>query len=267
MNTYITIYHNLKSIVTDIFSSLSLSDRTRPKGRKPAIGNIEAVTLALLARRQNVATKKALYEIMEPSCSYNTFVRTLNRSLGQLAFVAGAIMRLFEKDAHPVKHTDSTDVPVCLVKNGKSHRTMRGFAQWSKTGKGWFFGLKLHLSSDLRGRVLALRLTPGNSDDRCIFRKMNDKLRGIFIADAGYISKDVERGFFIEHERMILTIPRANMRRIATAAHIALMRTRMRVEIHFRVLTCFFGLVTSLPRSVDGYLAHYLSAICAYLVA
>lgn len=47
---------------------------------------------------------------------------------------------------------------------------MRGLAAWSKTGKGFFFGLKLHLSADLRGRVLALRLTPGNSDDRAIFK-------------------------------------------------------------------------------------------------
>lgn len=267
MNTYITIYQNLKSIVTDIFSSLTLSNRTHPKGRKPTIGNIEAVALAFMARRQNIATKKALYEIMEPLCSYNTFVRTLNRVIGELAYIAGAIMQALGEGTHPVKHTDSTDIPVCLVKNGKVHRTMRGIAQWSKTGKGWFFGLKLHLSSDLRGRVLALRLTPGNSDDRGIFRKMNEKLRGIFVADAGYISKELERDFFIEGERMMFAIPRANMRKLATAAHIALMKTRMRVEIHFRRLKCFFGLVTSLPRSIDGYLAHYLGAICAYLVA
>lgn len=262
----LTIFNNLISIVSDIFSSLSLKDRTHPKGRKPVIGNIEAVALALFARRQNVVTKKALFEIMEPFCSYNTFVRTLNRCLGELAYIIGAIMQTLQKDAHPVKHTDSTDLPVCLVKNGKSHRTTRGIAQWSKTGKGWFFGLKLHLSSDLRGRVLALRLTPGNSDDRAIFRKMNEKLKGVFVADAGYISQELERDFFIENERMLIAIPRANMRKLATQAHIALMRTRMRVEIHFRVLKCFFGLVTSLPRSIDGYLAHYLSAVSAYLI-
>lgn len=267
MNQSITVFQSIKTIVADAFSSLKLADRTHPKGRKPSIGNIEGVALAILARTQNVATKKALFEIMEPSCSYNTFVRTQNRVIGELAYIAGAIMQALRKETHPVKHTDATDIPVCLVKNGKSHRTMRGLAAWSKTGKGWFFGLKLHLSSDLAGRVLALRLTPGNSDDRAVFRKMNEKLRGLFVADAGYISKELERDFFRENERMVFAMPRANMRTLATFAHIALMRTRMRVEIHFRVLKCFLGLVTSLPRSVDGYLAHYLAAVCAYLIA
>lgn len=267
MNQSITIFQTIKTIVANAFSSLKLKIRTHSKGRKPAIDNVEAVALDLMARRQNIATKKGLYEIVEPSCSYNTFVRTMNRCLGELAYIAGAVMQRLQKDAHALKHTDATDIPVCLTKNGNSHRTMRGLAAWSKNSKGFFFGLKLHLSSDLGGRVLALRLTPANSDDRAIFRQMNDKLRGLFVADAGYISADLERCFFIENERMMFAIPRANMRKIATNAHIALMRTRMKVEVHFRVLKCCFGLITSFPRTIDGYLAHYLATICAYLIA
>jgi hypothetical protein len=119
----------------------------------------------------------------------------------------------------------------------------------------------------VRGKVLALRLTPGNSDDRAIFRKMNEKLRGLFIADAGYVSKELERDFCIEHERLLLTASRANMKRLATPFQIAFLNLRMRVEIHFRVLKVCYGLVTSLPRSIDGYLTHYLAAIAAYLIA
>ena len=139
-------------------------------------------------------------------------------------------------------------------------------AAWSKTGKGSFFGLKLHLSADLEGGVLALKFTPGNSDDRAVFKKMNAKLKGIFIADAGYVSKELERDFFIEHERMLITATRKNMKKVTTPIHIALLNLRMRVEIHFRILKLCHGLITSFPRSIDGYLTHYLSSICAYLV-
>lgn len=91
-------------------------------------------------------------------------------------------------------------------------------------------------------------------------------MKGLFIADAGYVSKDLEHDCFIENERMIITATRSNMKKVATAAHIMLLNLRMRVEIHFRVLKLCYGLVTSFPRSIDGYLGHYLSAICAYLV-
>jgi hypothetical protein len=267
INSFITIYDSLKTIVSRLFSILKINEREHPKGRKPTLTNSEAVTAAILWRRQNIGSKKSLYEILEPPCSYNRFVATINKAAKYLARVIVSLLRHFRERAHLVKFTDSTDIPVCLPKNAKQHRTMRGLAQWSKTGKGSFYGLKLHLSGDLEGRPLAICLTPGNSDDRSIFRKMNEKLRGLFITDAGYVSEELERDFFIENERLLLTATRKNMKKVATPFQIALLNLRMRVEIHFRVLKVCYGLVTSLPRSIDGYLTHYLAAVAAHLLA
>lgn len=266
MNTDLTIYHTLETMVTKIFRTLKLKERDYPQGRKPKLTNIEAVTCVVLKQQQNIVTKKSLYEIMEPVISYNRFVVALNRVGLCLAKIIAAILQLFNKNAHCLKFTDSTDVPVCLVKNGKSHQTMRGLAAWSKTGKGWFYGLKLHLTSDMNGKVLALKLTPGDSDDRGVFRQMNDKLRGLFVADAGYVSEKLAHDFFIEGERGLLTAVRKNMKKLATELGIKLVRLRMRVEIHFRVLKGCYGLVTSFPRSLDGYFTHYLAAMAAHLL-
>ena len=52
----------------------STKERTYPKGRKPILTNSEAVTAVILWRRQNIGSKKSLYEILEPSLSYNRFV-------------------------------------------------------------------------------------------------------------------------------------------------------------------------------------------------
>ncbi|MEK7207995.1 MAG: IS982 family transposase [Patescibacteria group bacterium] len=267
IESYIAIYENLKTIVSRLCGILNSNEREHPKGRKPILSNSEAITCALFWRKENIGSKQGLHDILKPSCSYNRFVVALNRIGIHLARVSAALLQCAAKMAHPVKFTDSTDIPVCLNKNGKAHRTMRGLAEWSKTGKGWFYGLKLHLSGDAKGAVLALRLTPGNSDDRSVFRKMNERLRGLFIADAGYISEELARAFFIERERLLLTGSRANMKKVATPFQIALLNLRMRVEIHFRVLKVCYGLVTSLPRSIDGYLTHYLAAIAAYLLA
>lgn len=267
MDTLLTIYHTLKTIVSKIFSSLKLKDREHPKGRKPRLTNSEAVTCAILKQKQNIVTKKSLWEILEPPLSYQKFVDALNRIAPYLARIIAALLSFACRNPHLVKFTDATDIPVCLNKNAKHHKTMRGFAEWSKTGKGWFYGLKLHLSADLRGHVLALKFTPGNSDDRAIFKKMNAKLKGLFVADAGYVSEKLAQDFAIEGERLLITATRSNMKKVATLAHIKLLSLRMRVEIHFRVLKLCYGLVTSFPRSIDGYLTHYLSAISAYLIA
>lgn len=267
LETSLTIYHTLKTIVSRLCNSLKIKEREHSKGRKLSLTNSESITCAVLWRKQNIGSKKSLYEILEPPCSYNRFVVNLLRVAPYLAAVITALLQFFRKDAHLVKFTDATDIPVCQNKNAKHHRTMQGLSAWSKTGKGSFYGLKLHLSGDVEGKPLAIRLTPGNSDDRAVFRKMNEKLRGLFIADAGYVSEQLERDFFIEKERLLLTASRKNMKQVATPFQIALLNLRMRVEIHFRVLKVCYGLVTSLPRSIDGYLTHYLAAIAAHLLA
>jgi hypothetical protein len=267
MNYFITTFSSLKTIVSQFFAKLKFKEREHSKGRKPILLNSEIVTAVIFKQRQNIATKQSLYEILEPSCSYNRFVVALNRVEKYLAAIITSVINFLRNDAHLIKFTDSTELPVCLNKNSKSHRAMRGLSSKSKSSKGWFYGLKLHLSADVEGRVLGIRLTPGNADDRKVFRKMNDKLRGLFVADAGYVGEDFERDFFIENERLVITGIRKNMKKLSSSWQIALLNLRMKAEVHFRLLKVCYGLVTSFPRSINGYLTHYLAAICAHLLA
>ena len=92
-------------------------------------------------------------------------------------------------------------------------------------------------------------------------------LKGIFVADAGYISDSLAQEFHQEGQRFLLAKPRANMKKLASLTDLYLYATRMRIELNFRNLKCFWGLVTSLPRSVTGYLANYIYALVAYCLA
>ena len=267
MNFPLAVYNALRNAVQKVYTFLHLETHESTTGRPLAISPIDAITLAIFKQQQNIETKKSLFEMAAPSCTYKTFVEAVNRAGVYLLLFIGLIIKTNRMVAHLVKFTDSTDVPVCLLKNAKTNRTMRGLAAFSKTGKGWFYGLKLHLSADLEGRVLALRITSGNSDDRNIFKKMNRLLKGIFVADAGYISKDLERDFFIDNERVLFATPRANMKRLATELQSFLQSQRMKIESHFRELKLFRGLITSLPRSLDGMFTHYLASIIAHLMA
>ena len=170
-------------------------------------------------------------------------------------------------NCHIVKHTDSTDLPVCSLRKARYHKTMRNFASWSKSSKGWFYGLKLHLTTDLNGRIIGLYFTAGNVSDREILKVMNKDLRGVFVADAGYVSKELEKEFFIENERVLLTCSRTNMKKIATFDDIALLNTRMQIEDNFGNLKQFHNLISTVCRSSKGYFVNYLSSVCSYMLA
>ena len=52
---------------------------------------------------------------------------------------------------------------------------------------GWFFGLKLHLVINHKGSIVAVKITPGNVDDRSLLDDMTKHLEGSIFADKVYI--------------------------------------------------------------------------------
>lgn len=147
---------------------------------------------------------------------------------------------------------------------GRVGQDRQGLVLWQSTTT---FSLKLHLSSDLHRQVLALQFSSGNRADSSMFLSLNRELMGIFIADAGYTGEKLAREFHIEKKRWLLARPRKNMKKLMSEVDNLLYATRMIVEGNFRSLKMTYGLLTSLPRSVGGYLAHYLYALTAYVLA
>jgi hypothetical protein len=266
MKTSIEIFKPMLAKVSFFFKQLHLNI-SKSTGRPLAINPEETIALALFKQAQGIETKKSLWEIFAPKCSYKTLVVNMNKLMLYALLILKSILRWNQQSSHAVKHTDSTNVPVCLIKNGKRHRTMRDMATWAHGPKGWYYGLKMSITTDLKRNMLAVRFGSGNSDDRKTFKEMNKDLMGIFVADAGYISKDLERDFFIENKRILFAKPRANMKKLATAFQTKLYDTRMQIEINFRNLKMFYGLETSLPRSIDGYLGNYTYSLLAYVLA
>lgn len=263
--TTIQLYNNIVTKVTFFFKQLKLK-LEKHTGRPLAINPSKIISLALFKQNSGIPTKKKIWEIFNLKCSYKTLVVNMNRFALSALLILQAILKWNRENAHMVKHTDSTDIPVCLTKNGKRHKTMHGLASWAHGPKGWYYGLKMSITTDLKRQLLAVRFGTGNGNDRETFKKMNKDLMGIFVADAGYISKDLEQEFFIENKRILFAKPRANMKRIATEFQTALYNTRMLIELNFRSLKMFYGLVTSLPRSIDGYLANYAYSLLAFVL-
>ena len=215
----------------------------------------------VLQPSQCILTKKSLFEIFRPKCSYKTLVVNLIRFSSLALIILFVLLKINHKKASLIKHTDSTDVPVCLPKNAKRHQTMKFVSNWAKTGKGWFYGLKLHLTTDLKRKLLSFKFISGNIHDTKVFMDLNKNLEGIFVADAGYCSDKLSREFYQEGKRILFTKPKKNMKKIITAWQFHLYNTRMTIEFSIRDLKMFNGLITSLPRSMDGYLANYIYSL------
>jgi hypothetical protein len=263
------IYENLKQKVTQICQSLGLLNKTSAVGRKRKIDDIEALTLALYQHESGRSTKISVYKDFkdELNCSYKTLVISMNRVALLSLIVLEMVMGSNKKHAHMIKYTDATDIPVCLKKNGDSHKTMSEYAQIARSTKGWYYGIKMTLTRDHDGKLLGIQFSGPNANDRDIFRKINEDIYGIIVADAGYVSYELERDMYIENKRWCLIRPYKTMKKLMTNWQKDLYNGRFQIEFDFRNLKMFHGLVTSLPRSVGGYIANYIHALVSYVLA
>jgi len=268
---YLPLIQHFKNRITQIVHAckLNLTHKTHPQGRPLKVENIDAVALALYRHASTRATKKSVYNDFRESlgCSYKTLVMAMNRAAVFVMKILAILFRLGKKFGHAVKMTDATDLPVCLKKNADKHRVMKGLADIARSSKGWFYGLKMTMTRDAWGNILGIRFTSPNKNDRDIFRSLNKDIGCIILADAGYVSKQLEKDMNVEGKRWVLIHPYKTMKKLACDWQLKLYRSRFQIEFDFRSLKLFYGLVTSLPRSVNGYLANYVNAIGAFALS
>jgi hypothetical protein len=266
----LSLYENIKHIITQYLSIFKLTGLETPViGRPKKINNTDALTFALYQHASTRATKKSVFEDFKDvlPCSYKTFVVSVNRVAALSLRLLSIFMRFNKQTSHLVKYTDATDIPVCLKKNMDEHKTMKGLSGLGRSAKGWFYGLKMTLTRDHEGRMLALKFTRPGENDRDIFREINRDIYGIIVADAGYVCEQLEKDMYVEKKRWVLIRPYKTMKKLMTKWQEELYKGRFKIEFDFRDLKLFHGLVTSLPRSVSGYLANYLHALVSFIVA
>jgi len=268
MKAELTAYNDIIHQVNVLYKGLKL-DRLekKTKGRKLAISIPVILAYGIFKQTYGIETKKSAYKLLNPGCSYKTFVVNLNRFAPLAALILSVILYINQLFAHTVKYSDSTDIPVCKNEHVKRHKTMKLIASWGGTSTGTFYGIKLHITTDYNRRLLKVRFASGRVDERDGFEKMNADLEGIFVCDAGYIKESLQKAFHEEGKRVMLVKPRKNMKKLMTKFQEWLYGGRMTIELSFRSLKMFYGLVTSLPRSVEGYLANYTYALLAYCLA
>ena len=109
-----------------------------------------------------------------------------------------------------VAFIDSTPLAVCHHRRISRHQVFSGLAARGKSGMGWFYGFKLHLIVNDQGDLLAVHLTPANTDDRKPVPQMTKELWGKLVGDRDYLFKALFEQLFARGMQLI-TLIRKNM--------------------------------------------------------
>ena len=188
----------------------------------------------------------------------------MNQSSQACLIFLNMLLSLRQQNSGTIKIIDSTPIPVCKNLRIYRHKTMKQYGTRSKTTTGWFYGLKLHAVSDVKGKLLWFKFTTANVSDRKVLEEFLDIIYdSIILGDAGYCSKELEKKARTNNN-FLLTCGRKNMKKLTTPLHIALLNLRPHIESLFSILKERLGFISSLPRSPLGYLSHYIHCLFGY---
>ena len=125
---------------------------------------------------------------------------------------------------------DSTPLSVCHNRRIGRHQVFAEAARRGKSSMGWFYGFKLHLIVNDQGELLALQLTPGNTDDRKPVPQMTKKLWGKLVCDRGYPSQVLFEQLFAQGLQLITPIRKNMQNRLVVLEDKLLTRKRFVIE-------------------------------------
>ena len=163
---------------------------TRKRGPAPRLSMSEVMTILIHFHQSHYRDFKAYYmqhvsEHMRSEfpalVSYTRFVELIPSALPAMCLY----LRVRFGQGTGVAFIDSTPLSVCHNRRIGRHRVFAEVATRGKNSMGWFYGFKLHLIVNDHGDLLAVQLTPANTDDRKPVPQMAKELWGKLVGDRG----------------------------------------------------------------------------------
>lgn len=236
--------------------------------RTPKLTASEITTIILLFHRSPCKNFKYFYESylqlykheFPKLVSYNRFLELMPRSFPYFLLLLASLMDKEDK----IHFIDSTPLPVCHNKRISRHKVFKDLACRGKSTMGWFFGFKLHLIINRRGRLAAVTITPGNTDDRTPVRKLVKGLKGFLFADRGYISSSLFQVLFDGGLKLVTGIKTNMKNKLMDLNEKTFLRKRSISETVNDYLKNKMNISHTRHRSSSNAFVHIFSTLVAY---
>jgi len=192
--------------------------------------------------------------------SYCQFIKLISSYLPLLVLMLNSIM----DKCDGISFIDSSSLEVCKRYRISMHRVSAGIAARSKTTKGWFYGLKLHLLINQRGGIIKASFSSGNKDDRAQLKLMIKGLFGKVFGDRGYISQELFREL-LEQGIFIITRVKKNMKnKLMSLIDKILLLKRALIESVFGKIKLLGKFEHLRHKSVTNAFVHMVTALISY---
>lgn len=192
--------------------------------------------------------------------SYQRFVELLPTTLVPVC----AFLRTRLAQTRGIAFIDSVPLKVCHNRRIHSHKVFAGIAQRGKSSVDWFFGFKLHLVINDQGELVAVQLTPGNTDDRRPVPALAQELWGKLFGDRGYISQELFTALWDQGLQLVTKIKRSMKNKLLPLVDQLLLRKRGLIECVGDQLKNLCQIEHTRHRSVANAYVNIVAALVAY---
>ncbi|QQS69951.1 IS982 family transposase [Candidatus Saccharibacteria bacterium] len=239
-------------------------------GRPPVLRDSELITILIWdGLTESHRPLKDLYKWIERDYpdyfpklpKYQNFVAQAHRNLEQLVY----LLQLTLQISSEVRFADSTMLPVCKLIRAERHKVAKAVAAFGKNWQGYHYGFKLHASVDHLNRLCAVVFTPADQHDNQAEEQLANEHTRILVGDSHYGGSVQRRRLWEQYKTIVVAPPHYKQRKQVMASWQHLLLTlRPKIEAVFDYLKEHKHLVTSFPRSVQGYFVHYLRVLLGY---
>lgn len=248
---------------------LGLEDKNYAAMSDFALSPSEVMTILIAFHMSNYRTFKHFYikhvlqywrEAFPELVSYPRFIALQKYVLLPLC----AFLNSRKGAVTGISYIDSTPLIVCHNRRIHSHKVFKAFAKRGKSSVGWFYGFKLHIIVNDRGELLAVKLTPGNTDDRAVVPEMTPGIVGKLFGDKGYISQKLFDLLFENGLQLITRIKKNMKNKLMPIADKILLRKRAIIETINDQLKNISQIEHTRHRSLWGFMVNLIGGLIAY---
>ena len=144
------------------------------------------------------------------------------------------------------------------------YQVAKKLAGVGKNWQGYWYGFKLHLAINGEGQISALAFTPADVYDGHVTEQLVRTETKIVVGDSHYGDK-IQRAKLKARGIMVVAPPHWRQKtRLMARWQQELLYKRAKIETTFDRLKEHLPLVSSFPRSVNGYLLHYVRILLGY---